>query len=587
MKAPESVFDFRQQGQSLEPTAEHRAAWLTSLIVPRASSLLLAVGIAGAVALFLLQVALILDYTVDDAFISYRYAESLASGTGLVFNEGERVEGYTNFLWVLMLAGAAKLGADPETASKAFGLAFAFGTMAAAWLLGRALRQPPHPIVGLAALTLLAVNPAFTSWAVGGLETISLAFFVTLGVCLYLREQRGGAPLSALPLLAAALTRPEGLWLWAITMIHRLVVRWRSSPQDRSSAQRELAFVGLFLVPYVAFLIWRLVYYSSLLPNTYYARGGASIDQLRGGLSYGFHFATEPANLVFWLVVPFVWLAWRKGGLTSKHNYLSVVVVSYLGYIVLAGRDWMPAWRFFVPILPLMAVMAQDVIAQAWRNVAGRAQDLSSRSIALAAAGFAVALLLLLSGMTFTRSYDTLIGWQVAYNQANRTTALFLSEQAGPDASFGVMDAGVLPYYSGLRTIDLAGLTDSHIGRLPGKLTRKTDVAYVLDKKPTFMQLHLFGTFPLRLMPTEAQAGLPSFEDAQLFELPENVDVASMVGYGPFLTNAYVSSERFRREYRLWFAYWPNSQDSDSGRYVLIFVRSEALAIERSSLGVD
>ena len=145
------------------------------------------------------------------------------------------------------------------------------------------------------------------------------------------------------------------------------------------------------------------------------------------------------------------------------------------------------------------------------------------------------------------------------------------------------MDAGVLPYYSGLRTIDLAGLTDSHIGRLPGKLTNKTDVDYVLDKNPTFVELQLYGAFPLRAMPADAQAGLPSFEDAQLFELPENTEMASMAGYGPFLSNAYLSSERFRREYRLWFAYLPNSQDSDSGRYVLIFSRLEALAMERSS----
>lgn len=583
MKATGSIEHVGQQWQGIEPPAGRRAAWVTSLTVPRVSSLLLAAGIAGAVAIFLLQVVLIFDYTVDDAFISYRYAESLANGMGLVFNEGEQVEGYTNFLWVLMLAGAAKLGAGPEMASKALGLAFAFGTMAVAWLLGRALRQPPHAIVGLTALALLAVNPAFASWAVGGLETMSMAFFVTLGVYLYLKEQRGGAPLSALPLLAAALTRPEGFGLWAVTMIHRLIVRWRSSPQDRTSIQKELAFVGLFLVPYVAFLTWRLAYYGALLPNTYYARGGGGIEQLRGGLLYGFHFATEPANIVFWLIVPFVWLAWRKGGLTSKHNYLSLVITSYFGYIVLAGSDWMPSWRFFVPVLPLMAVMAQDVVAQVWRSVASRAQDLSSRSIALAAAGFAIAVLLLLSGITFARSYDTLIGWQVAYNQANRTTALFLSEQAGPDATFGVMDAGVLPYYSGLQTIDLAGLTDSHIGRLPGKLTHKTDVDYVLDKQPAFVQLHLYGTFPLRPMPTEAQAGLPSFEDARLFELPEDVEIASLVGYGPFLTNAYVSSERFRREYHLWFAYWPNSQDSDSGRYILIFSRIEALAMERSS----
>src|SRR5438046_1501989 len=50
----------------------------------------------------------------DDAFITYRYAENLARGLGLVYNPGERVEGYSNFLWTLMMAVVVKLGGRPE-----------------------------------------------------------------------------------------------------------------------------------------------------------------------------------------------------------------------------------------------------------------------------------------------------------------------------------------------------------------------------------------------------------------------------------------------------------------------------------------
>ena len=49
---------------------------------------------------------------VDDAYISFRYADNLARGLGLVYNPGERVEGYSNFLWTLLLAGGARLGLD-------------------------------------------------------------------------------------------------------------------------------------------------------------------------------------------------------------------------------------------------------------------------------------------------------------------------------------------------------------------------------------------------------------------------------------------------------------------------------------------
>ena len=86
MKATGTIDRSGRQLESLELPAEHRAAWPMSLIVHNTSALLLALGIVGTLAIFLLQVALILDYTVDDAFISYRYAESLADGIGLVFN---------------------------------------------------------------------------------------------------------------------------------------------------------------------------------------------------------------------------------------------------------------------------------------------------------------------------------------------------------------------------------------------------------------------------------------------------------------------------------------------------------------------
>src|SRR2546425_12080772 len=65
----------------------------------------------------------------DDAFISFRYARNLIEGHGLVFNSGERVEGYTNFLWTVMLAPALALGIDPLEAARALGTLCAIATL--------------------------------------------------------------------------------------------------------------------------------------------------------------------------------------------------------------------------------------------------------------------------------------------------------------------------------------------------------------------------------------------------------------------------------------------------------------------------
>ena len=66
----------------------------------------------GAGVILLLHGWFYFHYTSDDAYISYRYARNLADGVGLVWNPGEHVEGYTNFLWVMMLAGIDRIGAD-------------------------------------------------------------------------------------------------------------------------------------------------------------------------------------------------------------------------------------------------------------------------------------------------------------------------------------------------------------------------------------------------------------------------------------------------------------------------------------------
>jgi arabinofuranosyltransferase len=52
-------------------------------------------------------------FVQDDAFVTLRYAQNLAEGAGLTWNPGERVEGYTNFLWALLLVVAFRLGIDP------------------------------------------------------------------------------------------------------------------------------------------------------------------------------------------------------------------------------------------------------------------------------------------------------------------------------------------------------------------------------------------------------------------------------------------------------------------------------------------
>src|SRR5437016_3900889 len=93
-------------------------------------SLLICAVIAGAAALAMQDVLVADRYMTDDAFISFRYARHLADGLGPVWSDRSSVEGYTNFGWILLLAGGMKLGIDPVVASRAFGLLASAGILA-------------------------------------------------------------------------------------------------------------------------------------------------------------------------------------------------------------------------------------------------------------------------------------------------------------------------------------------------------------------------------------------------------------------------------------------------------------------------
>src|SRR5207249_2428041 len=97
--------------------------------------------------------------TVDDSFISYRFAHNWAQGLGPVYQPGDRVEGYTSFLWVALLALCGRLGLDPETASKAIGLVSAAAVLPVVYLLAR--RLVGNRPTALVAPWVLAIHPLF------------------------------------------------------------------------------------------------------------------------------------------------------------------------------------------------------------------------------------------------------------------------------------------------------------------------------------------------------------------------------------------------------------------------------------------
>lgn len=457
------------------------------------------------------------NVTFDDAFISFRYAENLARGHGLVFNVGERVEGYSNFLWTTLLALFAKAGFDRSelgllVTAKVLGATFDFATVGLLWRMsggerGRSLLAPLY----------LAALPSFAIWGVSGLETPLVTFLLLVTVYLHLQEDaalaqgRSAPPLSYLALAAAALTRPEPVLLFAPLVALRWVRHGRPR-LAKITLPRELAYLLLFGVPYGAFLGFRLAYYGELLPNTYYAKMVEDPEVISRGARY---LRTAARDLGWWWLVP--WGLFALGaGRRSSHRTTTASV--FLGLLLLVvwreGGDWMPAQRLLVPALPFVALLVEGV-RQTLSDLPSRRLVPSSLPSWVAppswlarlrklddptsAHRLRVALLALFSvslALGVFRQYERAklqapsgfakieLAAGVHYEAAR-----WMARELPPTSLLALGEAGLVPYLTRLPVLDLFGLTDRHLARQPGALHRKFDVEYVLERDPDYVFL--------------------------------------------------------------------------------------------------
>ncbi len=213
-------------------------------------------------------------FVCDDAYISFRYARNLLRGDGLVFNVGEYVEGYTNFLWVLELAGIwALTGIRPEYAAPVLSEVLTVGTgvVIAAMALRSPVQSPWARWTAPLAVLLFATNRSVAVWATSGLEVRQFTFFLTLGLYALSRWRDGDRWLvwGSLSLAAATLTRPEGMLLGPILLLWAGLDHWRLG---RVTLRAALSAALPFMLIIGAHLLWRHAYYGEWLPNTYYAK---------------------------------------------------------------------------------------------------------------------------------------------------------------------------------------------------------------------------------------------------------------------------------------------------------------------------
>ncbi len=496
-----------------------RYSWLAGVaLLASAAGMLIVQATAARLALALLATLVSFGGTLwpawfsDDAFISFQYAKNLVAGHGLVYNIGERVEGYTNFLWTMLAALVLWLGRDPVFWVYVAGVVLAPTiVLLTCWL---ALRLMGVTWALIATLFVATSQSLLIYTARGaGLETGFFTLLVLMSSAFYVLSQTGTRRIHVLlagcGFALATLTRPEGVLVMGLTVMHLLF----AGSQAALQAQGGLAFMrvhpgqcishslrvmreplvlilGTYLIIVLPYFLWRFTYYGDLLPNTFYAKTGGGVPQVLRGLRYAQGFALifgGPLLLV--LLLP-LGINWRTT-VTTWRGYFLLLVGVYSTYIILVGGDHFRGERFFVPLIPWLAILMADGGGAIYR---WSCRTPILRSVTAVMLSFS---LLVFSGYAISRtaSFDYILRGLDESVWIWRELGWWMDDHAGYEESIAVMGAGAIAYYSNRTTVDLLGLNEKHIARVAmpdmgvgAAGHEKRDPDYVLHvRQPTYI----------------------------------------------------------------------------------------------------
>ncbi|GHF25362.1 hypothetical protein GCM10017786_69390 [Amycolatopsis deserti] len=424
-----------------------------------------------------------LFYTVtEDAFITYRYALNLAEGRGLVFNPGERVEGYSNFLWTVVVAiPQAIAGRGIMAVSIALGMACTVGCVVLAYLLTNRIvasagskSRAEVGRFGLLAAALTAVAGSLAAYASSGMES-SLFTLLVLATCfaVFTDHHFTAGVLAAL----GTMTRPDGA-LVAVVVLGSLL----AGRGDRVSRPRPVVlYTAGVLVLAVPWTVWRLLYYGHLLPNTLAAKSGGALGwQLSEGLKYFADFGLAHHGLLLVAVAGATVLALHgKAGPAASSKparhavwLLFTIAVAYTLFVVYVGGDYMAAWRFFAPVPPLLATATASATGIVLAGRATDRQDLevrpthqdAHRGLPLVTATLCLMSLLI---SVMAPRMAPLIHTGGRYTAALAEIGDWFHARLEPGTVISTVANGAISYNAGpeIVVVDALGLTDEHIGR--------------------------------------------------------------------------------------------------------------------------
>ncbi|WP_232665543.1 hypothetical protein [Pseudonocardia sp. TRM90224] len=462
-------------------------------------------------------------WIVDDAAITFAYARSIAAGAGPVLQVGAPpVEGYSNPAWMALHVLGSWLGLfdrgtwfgvpDYVAFPKALALVLVAVMFAGFYRVARAVVARPALVTVIAGV-LVAATPSFVIWVLSGLENSLLVAVAVWLVALMvpaiasdqIADRYSGATEDGLlgtrlavwcGLLAAvaALTRPDGvIYAGAFPLV--AIVLMRRGQIGRTAAAVAISCVA-FVVPFGAYLVWRVATFGEWLPNTAIAKGQqaptweAFAQPVELGTYAGWPVIGAAAVVV---VAAFV----LGGPLRRPMVAVLVPFVLAVAAFTILQADWMVQLRFATPVWALGALLtvlsAAQLAAAFW---SGRRLLTAAGVVVLGAAAVSSAPAMWEASVEFTD--DPTIGVCVVTEHSGRmvnsyAAALGLPNAAAPNPSVLAPDLGGSAMASKLRLVDLAGLADAQIARFWASENYPAFADHIYDVvKPTFIKAHEF-----------------------------------------------------------------------------------------------
>ncbi len=424
---------------------------------------------------FILQTTFIIDgeryfALFDDAMISMQYARNFAEGNGLVFSIGsDRVEGFSNPLWVLYMAFFHLIGLPSSQVSLAIqisGVVFILANLLVVRKIAEAL-SPKNWLVPVLAVFLTAFYFPLNNWGIQGTEVSVLTLILTLSTLGAVNTFQDGKFRRSIYILLAIST-----WIRFDMLVPMIAITTIMAWRDSTNRRQHLSWgFGLLALATLIQSLARYAYYGEWLPNTYYLKvvGVSLVDRIKRGLAVFAQFLWVP-GWIFFLLPFLLLLIWP-----SDATWLIMAIIAgQAAYSIYVGGD---AWehkgganRFIALAMPIFFVLfasSLDKIREAFVS-------LRKEKFLPIASQVAMAIFVLISLFNFNtlRENFSFEKWTlqrrpifVAGTQRYVNLGLTLKSISTSEAEIAVATAGNIVYFSERPAIDLLGKADKVIAR--------------------------------------------------------------------------------------------------------------------------